>query len=224
MKNPVGQQVSFWMGKGTIVGVMKDFHLSSFHSAIQPLIFVNYKGLNTEIMMIKTKPGRTREALAHVEKLVKEFNPNYPFTYHFLDEDYEKMYRSEMIVNTLIKYFGILAIVISCLGLLGLAAFTAEQRTKEIGIRKVLGANVGSVITLLSKDFVKLILIAITLATPFAWYIMDKWLKDFVYRIDLTWEIFALAGIIAICVAMFTVSFQSIKAALMNPVKSLQSE
>ena len=224
MKNPVGQQVSFWMGKGTIVGVMKDFHLSSFHSAIQPLIFVNYKGLNTEIMMIKTKPGQTREALAHVEKLAKEFNPSYPFTYHFLDEDYEKMYRSEMIVNTLIKYFGILAIVISCLGLLGLAAFTAEQRTKEIGIRKVLGANVGSVITLLSKDFVKLILIAIVLATPLAWYVMDKWLNDFVYRIDLTWEIFALAGIIAIFVAMFTVSFQSIKAALMNPVKSLQSE
>lgn len=224
MDDPVGKQVKFWMGKGTIVGVMKDFHLGTFHSAIQPLILVNYKGLNTEFMMIRTKPGKTQEALAHIEKTAKAFNPNYPFTYHFMDENYEKMYRSEMIVNTLIKYFGILAIVISCLGLLGLAAFTAEQRTKEIGIRKVLGANVSSVIALLSKDFVKLIIIAIILASPVAWYVMDKWLKDFVYRIDLNWEIFALAGAIAICVAMFTVSFQSVKAALMNPVKSLQTE
>lgn len=224
MKSPVGQQVSFWMGKGTIVGVMKDFHLSTFHSAIQPLIFVNYKGLNTEFMMIKAKAGKTSEAIAHVEKVTKTFNPNYPFNYHFLDEDYEKMYRSEMIVNTLIKYFGILAIVISCLGLLGLAAFTAEQRTKEIGIRKVLGANVTSIISLLSRDFVKLIFISIIIAIPVAWYAVDKWLTSFVYRIELTWEIFALAGAIAIFVAMFTVSFQSIKAALMNPVRSLQSE
>ena len=123
MKDPVGKQVKFWMGKGTIVGVMKDFHLSSFHQAIQPLILVNYKGLNTEYMMIKTKPGKTKEAIAYIEKTTRAFNPDYPFSYHFLDEDYEKMYRSEMIVNTLIKYFGILAIVISCLGLLGLAAF-----------------------------------------------------------------------------------------------------
>jgi len=224
MKNPVGQQVSFWMGKGTIVGVMKDFHLKSFHTAIQPLIFVNYKGINTEYLMVRAKAGKTQEAIAHVRKVAREFNPNYPFDYHFLDEDYEKMYRSEMIVNTLIKYFGILAIVISCLGLLGLAAFTAEQRTKEIGIRKVLGANVGSVVTLLSKDFIKLIIIAIVFATPVAWYAGNKWLKGFAYRIDLSWEIFAIAGAIAVSVAMFTVSFQSIKAALTNPVKSLQSE
>ncbi|MBE9462370.1 ABC transporter permease [Dyadobacter subterraneus] len=224
MKDPVGKQVKFWMGKGTIVGVMKDFHLSSFHQAIQPLILVNYKGLNTEYMMIRTKPGKTKEAIAYVEKTTRSFNPDYPFSYHFLDEDYDKMYRSEMIVNTLIKYFGILAIVISCLGLLGLAAFTAEQRTKEIGIRKVLGANVASVIALLSKDFIKLILVSIILASPLAWYVMDKWLQDFVYHIDLSWGIFTLAGGIAISVALFTVSFQSIKAALMNPVKSLKSE
>lgn len=224
MENPVGRQVSFWMGKGTIVGVMKDFHLNSFHTVIQPLIFVNYKGLNTEFMMIKTKAGKTQEAVAHIEKAAKAFNPNYPFNYHFMDEDYEKMYRSEMIVNTLIKYFGILAIVISCLGLLGLAAFTAEQRTKEIGIRKVMGANVASVVALLSKDFIKLILIAIVIATPIAWYAVDLWLQSFVYHITLSWAVFALAGAIAIFVALFTVSFQSIKAALMNPVKSLQSE
>ncbi|WAC15171.1 ABC transporter permease [Dyadobacter pollutisoli] len=224
MKDPVGKQVSFWMGKGTIVGLMKDFHLNSFHSEIKPLILVNYKGLNTEYLMVRSVPGKTTEAIAHVEEIARAFNPNYPFNYHFLDEDYERMYRSEMIVNTLIKYFGILAVVISCLGLLGLAAFTAEQRTKEIGIRKVLGANVAGVVALLSKDFLKLILISIVLATPVAWYLMDEWLKDFAYHINLSWGIFAIAGFIAISIALFTVSFQSIRAALANPVKSLKAE
>ncbi|MCE7064868.1 ABC transporter permease [Dyadobacter sp. CY326] len=224
MNDPVGKQVKFWMGKGTIVGLMKDFHLSTFHEAIKPLILVNYKGLNTEHLMIRTRPGKTREALAHIEKVAKSLNPDYPFTYHFLDQDYEKMYRSEMVVNTLIKCFGLLAIVISCLGLLGLAAFTAEQRTKEIGIRKVMGANVASVVALLSKDFVKLVLLAILLSTPLTWYATNHWLEGFVYHIDLSWEIFAIAGGIAICIALFTVSFQSVKAAVVNPVKSLKAE
>ncbi|CAG5006253.1 hypothetical protein DYBT9275_03772 [Dyadobacter sp. CECT 9275] len=224
MKDPVGKKVKFWMGEGTIVGLMKDFHLNSFHRAIEPLILVNYKGQNTEFMMIRTLPGKTEEAIKHIENVTRAFNPNYPFAYHFLDEDYEKMYRSEMIVNTLIKYFGILAIVISCLGLLGLAAFTAEQRTKEIGIRKVMGANVSSVVTLLSKEFVKLILIAIVITSPVAWYLMNKWLSDFIYHIDLTADIFIISGVIALSIALFTVSFQSVKAALMNPIASLQSE
>ncbi|MCE6988742.1 ABC transporter permease [Dyadobacter sp. CY323] len=224
MKDPVGKQVKFWMGKGTIVGVMKDFHLSTFHQAIKPVVLVNYKGLNTEHLMIRAQPGKTKEALAHIEKVTKSLNPEYPFSYHFLDENYEKMYRSEMVVNTLIKWFGMLAIVISCLGLLGLAAFTAEQRTKEIGIRKVMGANVANVVALLSKDFVKLVLLAILLSTPLTWYATSHWLKSFVYRIDLSWEIFAIAGGIAIAIALFTVSFQSIKAAIVNPVKSLKAE
>ena len=134
------------------------------------------------------------------------------------------MYRSELIVGALIRYFGIMAIVISCLGLLGLAAFTAEQRTKEIGIRKVLGANVTSVVTLLSKEFIKLVLIAIVLATPPAWYVMDRWLNDFAYHTELSWQIFLLAGLIATSIALLTVSFQSIKAALTDPVKSLKTE
>jgi putative ABC transport system permease protein len=224
MNDPVGKQVKFWMGKGTIVGLMKDFHLSTFHEAIKPLILVNYKGLNTEYLMVRAQPGKTQEALGHVEKVVKDLNPDYPFSYHFLDQDYEKMYRSEMIVNTLIKVFGMLAIVISCLGLLGLAAFTAEQRTKEIGIRKVMGANVANVVALLSKDFVKLVLLAIMLSTPLTWYVTNLWLQGFVYRIDLSWEIFVIAGSIAICIALLTVSFQSIKAAIVNPVKSLKAE
>jgi putative ABC transport system permease protein len=224
MNDPVGKQVHFWMGKGTIVGLMKDFHLSSFHNQIKPLILVNYKGLNTEYLMVRSAAGKTSEAVAHVEKVTRAFNPNYPFSYHFLDEDYEKMYRSEMIVNMLIKYFGILAVVISCLGLLGLAAFTAEQRTKEIGIRKVLGANVASVVALLSKDFMRLIIVSIVIASPVAWYLMDKWLKDFVYHIDMSWSILAIAGFIAITIALLTVSFQSIRAAITNPVKSLKAE
>ncbi|KAA6438998.1 FtsX-like permease family protein [Dyadobacter flavalbus] len=224
MKDPVGKQVTFWMGKGTIIGLMKDFHLSTFHEAIKPLILVNYKGINTEYLMIRARPGKTREALGHVEKVAKSLNPDYPFSYHFLDQDYEKMYRSEMVVNTLIKCFGLLAIVISCLGLLGLAAFTAEQRTKEIGIRKVLGANVGNVVALLSRDLVKLVLLAIVLSTPLAWYATSHWLESFVYRIDLSWEIFVIAGAIAIGIALFTVSFQSIKAAIVNPVKSLKAD
>ncbi len=223
MKDPVGKQVKFWMGTGTIVGVMKDFHLNSFHSAIRPLILVSYRGLNTEHMMIRTRSGQTQQALAHIEKVTKEFNPSYPFSYHFLDEDYEKMYRSEMIVNTLIRYFGFLAIIISCLGLLGLAAFTAEQRTKEIGIRKVLGADVAGVVALLSRDFIKLVLISIVVVSPVSWYLMDKWLKDFAYHIDMSWQILLLAGVMALAIALFTVSFQSIRAALKNPVKALQS-
>ncbi|WP_090384712.1 ABC transporter permease [Dyadobacter sp. SG02] len=224
MEDPVGKQVKFWMGKGTIVGVMKDFHIASFHSAIKPLILVHYKGLNTEHMMIRIKAGQTSRALAHIEQITHSFNPNYPFTYHFLDESFEQMYRSELIVSTLIRYFGIMAIVISCLGLLGLAAFTAEQRTKEIGIRKVLGANVANVVTLLSRDFIKLVLLAIVLATPPAWYVMDRWLSDFVYHTELSWQIFLLAGLIATGIALLTVSFQSIKAALTDPVKSLKTE
>ncbi|MGG7661794.1 ABC transporter permease [Dyadobacter sp. BHUBP1] len=224
MQDPVGKQVKFWMGKGTIVGVMKDFHITSLHTAIKPLILVHYKGLNTEHMMIRIKAGETSRALAHIEQVTHAFNPNYPFTYHFLDESFEKMYRSELIVGVLIRYFGIMAIVISCLGLLGLAAFTAEQRTKEIGIRKVLGANVASVVTLLSRDFIKLVLIAIMLATPPSWYVMDRWLSDFAYRTELSWQIFLLAGLIATGIALLTVSFQSIKAALTDPVQSLKTE
>lgn len=224
MKDPVGKQVKFWMGKGTIVGLMKDFHLASFHSAIKPLILVHYKGLNTEYMMIRMKAGQTTRALAHIEQTAHAFNPNYPFTYHFLDESFDKMYRSELIVNTLIRYFGIMAIVISCLGLLGLAAFTAEQRTKEIGIRKVLGADVASVVALLSVDFVKLLLLAIVLASPLAWYVMNRWLNDFAYHTELSWHVFLLAGLIATGIALATVSFQSIKAALTDPVKSLKTE
>lgn len=224
MKDPVGRQVKFWMGTGTIVGVMKDFHIASFHTGIKPLILVCYKGLNTEYLMVRTRPGQTRQAIAHLETLTKSFNPNYPFSYHFLDEEFERMYSSELIIHILIRFFGVIAILISCLGLLGLAAFTAQQRTREIGIRKVLGANVAHVVALLSKDFVVLVLIAIVVASPLAWYVMNLWLADFAYHIDMSWSMLATAGLLATTIALATVSFQSIGAALADPVKSLKAE
>ena len=223
IKDPVGKQVKFWYGKGRIVGLMKDFHLQSLHQAISPLILC-FDARNTSYLLTKTRGGQTQKAIADLERLTKQFNPNYPFAYHFMDEAYEKLYQSEQQVNTLVNYFGILAILISCLGLFALAAFTAEQRTKEIGVRKVLGASVVNIVTLLSTDFVRLVLIALVLASPLAWWAVSKWLGTFAYQTKLTGWIFAAAGALAVLIAFMTVSYQSIKAAMMNPVNSLRSE
>ena len=223
ISDPIGKEATFWYGKGRIVGLMKDFHLNSLHQAISPLILC-FDARNTSYLLVKTRAGQTQQAIANLEKLSKAFNPNYPFTYHFVDEAYEKLYQSEQQVNTLVNYFGVLAILISCLGLFALAAFTAEQRTKEIGVRKVLGASVPNIVGLLSKDFLKLVLIALVLASPLAWWALDKWLGSFQYHEELTWWIFAVAGVLAVVIAFLTVSYQSVKAALMNPVTSLRSE
>ncbi|GAB3264019.1 ABC transporter permease [Larkinella harenae] len=223
MKNPLGQQVGFWMGKGPIIGIMKDFHLQSLHSPITPLVLTLIP-VNTSYLLIRTEKGKTDEAITELQRITREFNPDYPFEYRFLDEAYERMYRSEQQVNTLINYFGALAILISCLGLFALAAFTAEQRMKEIGVRKVLGASVSSLVTLVSKDFLKLVLVALVLASPLAWWAISKWLETFQYRIELSWSLFATAGVLAVLIAFITVSYQSVKAALANPVKSLRSE
>jgi ABC-type antimicrobial peptide transport system permease subunit len=223
MKDPVGREVSFWHGKGPIVGVMKDFHLQSLHQPITPLVLCLQPG-NVSYLLIRTQAGQTPQALADLEQLVKQFNPNYPFAYHFADEEYDRMYRSEQQVSLLINYFGVLAIVISCLGLFGLAAFTAQQRTKEIGIRKVLGASVVSLVSLLSKDFLKLVLAALVLAVPVAGWALGKWLGSFTYNAGLAWWIYAVAGLLAVGIALLTIGFQSAKAALTNPVKSLRSE
>ncbi|SOD89214.1 ABC transporter permease [Spirosoma fluviale] len=223
MKDPVGKNVQFWPGKGKIIGLMKDFHLNSLHQTIAPLILC-FDSRNTSYLLVKTHAGQAPNAIAELEKLSKQFNPNYPFTYHFLDEEFESLYRAEQQVHILVNYFGMLAILISCLGLFALAAFTAEQRTKEIGVRKVLGASVTNIVGLLSKDFLKLVLIALVLSTPLAWWALSKWLETFAYREDLTWWIFGIAGVLAVLIAFLTVSYQSIKAAMMNPVKSLRTE
>jgi predicted permease len=222
-KNPVGKEIKFWKGTGRVIGLMKDFHMSSLHQAITPLV-LTYIPENSGYLLIKTHAGKTEQALAELKNVAREFNPDYPFNYHFLDDEYENLYRSEQQVNTLVNYFGVLAILISCLGLFGLAAFTAEQRTKEIGVRKVLGASSASIVGLLSSDFLKLILIALVLASPLAWWALSSWLGTFAYRTGLSWWIFAVSGVVTTFIALVTVSSQAIKAAWLNPVSSLRTE
>ena len=222
--DPVGKTLTMWGQQCTIVGVMDDFHFQSLRVAIQPLIVRFDPNTEGKTLLVATRPGRNRQALASLKGLWRQFNPRFPFAYQFADEEYQQLYQSEMIVGTLANYFAGLAVFISCLGLLGLSAFTAEQRTKEIGLRKVFGASAGSVAALLSKDLLKLVLIAILLASPVAWYLMNRWLADFEYRVRIEWWMFALAGGLAVVIALLTVSFQSIKAALVNPGKSLRSE
>ncbi|MFD2571038.1 ABC transporter permease [Spirosoma soli] len=222
--DPLGKPLTQWDRPGTIIGVVNDFHYGSLHKPIEPLVIRLGKLYPYETILIRTQPGQTKTALASLENVYQKFNPKIPFSYQFADSEYQKLYKSEMIIGTLANVFAGLAILIASLGLFGLAAFMAEQRTKEIGVRKVLGASVTSVVTLLSKDFLKLVLIAIVLATPLAWYAAQQWLQNFEYRIELAWWMFGLAGLVAVVIALLTVSFQSVKAALMNPVKSLRTE
>lgn len=223
-KNPIGQSVTWGRAKGRIIGVVKDFHFQSLHTPIRPMITYLSDRYKQGNIIVRVEAGKTTEAIAQLEVLCKKINPEYPFTYYFTDEEYAKQYRSEQVVSTLSSLFAFLAIFISSLGLFGLAAFMAEQRTKEIGIRKVLGASVINLVNLLSKDFLKLVLLAFVISAPLAWYVANNWLQDFAYRTEISWWIFAVAGMLALLVAMLTVSIQAIKAALMNPVKSLKTE
>jgi ABC-type antimicrobial peptide transport system permease subunit len=216
-----------WGDKGTIIGVMKDFHHNSLRVPIEPLILRLFKKSWKTYwgnVIIRTEKGKTKEAIASMEKIYKQFNPGFPFKYYFTDSEIAKNYKSEYTVSKLSRYFAFLAIFISCLGLFGLVTFTAEQKTKEIGIRKVLGASVTGIVRMLSKDFLKLVLIAAVIAFPVAWWAMHKWLNDFAYRVDIGWWVFVVAGIAALLIALLTISFQSIKAAIANPVKSLRTE
>ncbi|GAB3698870.1 ABC transporter permease [Spirosoma flavus] len=223
-KTGLDQPLTWGSRQGKIIGVLKDFHFSSMHQTIEPLVVRLDETRNWGTIIVRAEAGKTQEALASLEKISQQLNPNFPFTYQFSDLEFTKLYRSEQMVSRLANYFAILAIFISCLGLFGLATFTAEQRTKEIGVRKVLGASVSSVVTLLARDFLKPVLVAILLTTPVAWFVMNRWLQDFAYKINLDWWMFVLAGGLAVLIALATVSFQSLKAALVNPVKSLRSE
>ena len=222
-KDPIGQPFILLGRRGKIVGVVSDFHFHSMHTQIGPMIFRSAEKEPGPIL-IRTQPGKSREAIASIERLCKELNPAFPPSYSFVDEEYQKLYNSEQIINKLSDAFAFLAMFISCLGLLGLAMFTAEQRIKEIGIRKVLGASISSLFRLLSQEFLVLIVIALLIAIPITWYSMDKWLQSFVYRAPLQWWVFAMSGILIVLIALATVSFQAIKAALVNPIKSLRSE
>jgi ABC-type lipoprotein release transport system permease subunit len=223
-KNPIGKPFTFWGKKGTIIGVLKDFHFNSVHTPINPLVVSLGEENTWGEALVRTKAGQTKQALASLEKVCKELNPKFPFTYKFSDEEYQKLYASEQVVDQLSNWFSVLAIFISCLGLLGLVMFSAEQRTKEFGIRKVLGASPGILFSLLSREFLLLVLIALAIASPVAWIVMNKWLQDYQYRIDITWSIFIVAGLLAMIIALLTVSFQAIKSSVANPVKSLRTE
>ncbi|WP_436489267.1 ABC transporter permease [Chitinophaga sp. ARDCPP14] len=223
-QHPVGQPFTLGNVPGTIVGVLKDFHFNSMHDAIEPLVIRLDEKPKWGNILVRVAGGKTTPVLAGLAGICKNLNPNFPFTYQFSDEEYTKLYKSEQMVSQLCNYFACLAVFISCLGLFGLAMFTAAQRTKEIGVRKVLGASESSIFLLLSTGFLKPVFIGMLIAFPLAWYTMNQWLNHFAYKVNLDWWIFGGAGLITIIVALVTVSFQSIRAAAMNPVKSLKME
>jgi len=223
-KNPIGETVMWGNHPGKVIGVIKDFHFSSMHQQIDPLIIRLDENWGWGTILVRTKAGNTKETIAGLEKICKAMNPKFPFTYQFSDLEFAKLYKSEEVVSKLSNYFAFLAILISCLGLFGLATFTAAQRRKEIGVRKVLGASVPDIVAMLSGSFIKLVAVAMLFAFPVAWYFMNKWLQNFAYKISIEWWVFALAGAITIGIALLTVSYQSIKAALSNPVKALRTE
>jgi putative ABC transport system permease protein len=210
-------------GQGTIIGVMKDFHTSSMHDAIQPVVLFNNPQYFGSIL-VHVGPGSLSPVLSKISKIWQASVPLRPFSYSFLDDEYDAMYRTEQRLGTLMSVFCGMAILVTCLGLLGLMTFMVARRTREIGIRKVLGASVLNISALLSKDFLRLVIIAIIIATPIAWYFMHDWLQDFAYRIHISWLVFVATGIAALLIALITVSFQAIKAAIANPVKSLRTE
>ncbi|MEJ0102832.1 MAG: FtsX-like permease family protein [Bacteroidota bacterium] len=209
--------------KGQIIGVLKDFHYKSLQSNIPPLV-MRYEPWGLGMISIKVSAANLPATLKAIGNKWSQLVPNRPFEYTFLDDFFDKQYRAEDHFGNLFFNFAILAIFISCLGLLGLSSYSTMQRTKEIGIRKVLGASVTNITALLSKDFVKLVFISICIASPVAWWALHKWLRDFAYRMEISWWIFGAAGVIALLIAVTTISFQAIKAAIANPVKSLRTE
>lgn len=209
----------------TVVGVVNDYVYGNMYGKSDPVMFFSVPPKEATVMYVRIKPNdNTEKVLAAIQGVMKKNNPAYPFDYRFVDDQFNKMFLSEMLVSKLSRVFAALAIVISCLGLFGLAAYTAERRTKEIGIRKVLGASVSSVTTLLSKDFLQLVILSCVVAFPIAYWLMHNWLKKYQYHIDINWWVFAAAGVTAIVIALVTISFQSIRAAVATPVKSLRSE
>lgn len=221
-ENPVGKKMYANGIEYNIIGVVRNFHFESLKHNVGPLCML--LGNSTGLAAFKVEAAAVTGLLSQVETQWKKMSAGVPFSYRFLDDSFTQMYHDEQRVGKLAFSFSVLAILIACLGLFGLAAFTAEQRTKEIGIRKVLGASAVSVINMLNKEFVKLVLIASVIAVPLAWWAMNRWLQDFAYRVNIGWWVFAVAGIIALLIAVLTVSSQAIKAALSNPVKSLRSE
>ena len=222
----VGSRLKFNdKGEGLeIVGVVKDFHFADLHKAIEPYALMPQFADDFNYIIAHVNTADVSKVLPFLETKWKSMVPDEPFSYSFLNEDFQRNYSADARTSRIVNTFTFISILISCLGLFGLASFAAQQRIKEIGVRKVLGASIGSIVTLLSGDFIKLVVISIVIATPLTWYFMNKWLQDFAYKISIQWWMFALAGILAIVIALLTVSSQAIKAAITNPVKSLKSE
>jgi len=223
LTDPIGKTFNLWGKDYRIIGITTNFHFESLHEKVKPLFF-KLDPAEAERIMIRMEPGKERSVVGALEELYKRFNPGYSFDYKFLDEEYQAQYNSEKRVATLSKYFAGLAIVISCLGLFGLAAFTAERRLKEIGIRKVLGSSSLGIVYLLSSDFTKVVVVSIAIALPISYFITEQWLAGFAFRITLLWWYFVGAGFLAISIAWLTVGMQAIKAAMINPVQCLKDE
>ncbi len=230
IESPVGQTITVEDRSGTIIGVAKNAYFKSLHNKIEPQLYSVLNDYTSNAMnllgviMIKIKGTNVSETFANIEKIWYDVNPNYPLEINFLDEKYNSLYKSEKQISTIFNYFTFLAIFISCLGLFGLASFMAEQRTKEIGIRKVLGANIVSIVYMLSRNFTAWVLVANLIAWPVAYYLMNQWLQDFAYRINISWWTFILAGALALVIALLTVGYQAIKSATANPVEALRYE
>jgi putative ABC transport system permease protein len=218
----VGRRASMDERKGAIVGVMEDFHFVSLHREIEPLVIFPEAGFNK--LLVSFSSNNTRQTLEQTREAWQSLFAAFPFEYEFLDQEYAALYRQEQQAGNIFTSFAILAIFVACLGLFGLASYVVEQRTKEIGVRKVLGATVSDVVGLFSRDFIRLVLIGFTIAVPLAWYAMHQWLQNFAYRVDVHYSVMIIAGLLTLFIALFTVSYQAVKASLMDPVESLRSE
>ena len=223
LKNPLGQRIVNGWETWTVIGVMDDFNFESMKQNVGPLCLVLGNNSST-VVAVKIKTANTKSVLSYISSTWKSFAPDQPMRYTFLDENFANMYADVQRTGKIFTTFAVLAIIIACLGLFALSAFMAEQRNKEIGIRKVLGASVSGITAMLSKDFVKLVIISIVIASPIAYWAMTKWLQDFAYRISISWWVIAVAGLAAVVIALITISFQSVKAALMNPIRTLRTE
>ncbi|SDS75142.1 ABC-type antimicrobial peptide transport system, permease component [Gillisia sp. Hel1_33_143] len=219
----VGKEIRFHAKKGKIIGIAEDFNFKHLKEKVSPLIMFSFWNIKNQLV-VRTKAGQEKKAIAALASVFEKYPGEEPFSYSFIDEQFDARYKADEQSESLFEVFAGIAIFISCLGLFGLSTYTAQTRKKEIGVRKVLGANVTTIVSLLSKDFLKLVLIAILIASPVAWWFMQKWLEGFANRINIDWTYFLLAGFLAIGIALLTVSFQAIKAAISNPVKSLRTE
>jgi putative ABC transport system permease protein len=219
----VGRKFDQWGRHGTIIGVMKDFHFRSLQEVIEPLS-MRIEPRACDLLSVKLDGRNIPATVAAIERKWKEILPARPFSYFFLDEAFDKQYRAEDRFGKLFLYFAVFAIFISCLGLMGLTSYSTIQRTKEIGVRKVIGASIGNIVYLLSRDFLILVILSFVIAAPAAWFFCKHWLDGFAYRIDIYWWIFAAAGLTAVLIAMLTVSYHALRAAMINPVVSLRTE